>query len=54
MTIALDKGAFFCLIEDLIDMASPQGKFIQQVLGAAAQFGCMPIREHIKARLVSV
>jgi DNA invertase Pin-like site-specific DNA recombinase len=47
------KGAFFRSIEDPIDTASPQGKFTLQVLGAAAEFERVLIRERTKAGLAS-
>jgi DNA invertase Pin-like site-specific DNA recombinase len=47
------KGAFFRSIEDPIDTASPQGKFMLQVPGAAAEFERALIRKRTKAGLTS-
>ncbi|WP_353628631.1 recombinase family protein (plasmid) [Sulfitobacter sp. TCYB15] len=47
------KGASFRSIQDPIDTGSPQGKFTLQVLGAAAEFERVLIRERTKAGLAS-
>ena len=47
------KGAFFHSIQDSVDTSSPQGKFTLQVLGVAAEFERVLIRERRKPGLAT-